>query len=157
MRELFKDQFGNEHIKPDGCDVKQRFSARGVCIQDGRVLVVRPEGSDKWEVPGGQIESGEDVATAINREFEEETGYSVVNVDLTPILEVRNNFFDVDNNIYFDSKIDFYKVVALGDRNVEHILQNGESEIVEWIEVTSLDTDNCRPLSLQAIKKLVHI
>jgi 8-oxo-dGTP pyrophosphatase MutT (NUDIX family) len=155
MRELFRDQFGNEHVKPHDREVKQRFSARGVCIQNDRALVIRPVGSDKWEVPGGRIELGEDIQSAINREFEEETGYSGVIVDLKPILVVTNNFFDIDNDIYFDSKIDFYRVLSLEDRNAERIIQNGESEIVEWVAVNLLNTDNCRPLSLQAVQKCI--
>ena len=39
----------------------------------GRVLLVRPNGRG-WEMPGGRVEPGEDVAEAAVREVEEETG-----------------------------------------------------------------------------------
>ncbi len=42
----------------------------------GRVLLVKPNGRG-WELPGGRVEPGEDVAQAVVREVEEETGCDV--------------------------------------------------------------------------------
>jgi 8-oxo-dGTP diphosphatase len=47
-----------------------------VTHSDGRVLLVRV--ADRgWEMPGGQVESGEDLPGALEREVEEETGCRV--------------------------------------------------------------------------------
>jgi ADP-ribose pyrophosphatase YjhB (NUDIX family) len=43
---------------------------------DGRVLLVRPNRRG-WEMPGGRVEPREDVAQAVVREVEEETGCAV--------------------------------------------------------------------------------
>jgi 8-oxo-dGTP pyrophosphatase MutT (NUDIX family) len=43
---------------------------------DGRVLLVRPNRRG-WEMPGGRVDPGEDVAEAAVREVEEETGCDV--------------------------------------------------------------------------------
>ena len=47
-------------------------------VQDvsGRVLMIRSSRGD-WEFPGGQVELGEDLMTALQREVREETGITV--------------------------------------------------------------------------------
>jgi 8-oxo-dGTP pyrophosphatase MutT (NUDIX family) len=58
--------------------VAQTFpvSIKGVCVQDGQVLLLRNE-RDEWELPGGKLELGEDPADCVAREITEETGWSV--------------------------------------------------------------------------------
>lgn len=54
-----------------------RLAAYAVCIEDGRVLLVRyvpPAGGDHWTLPGGKVEHGEDPFDAVIREVAEETG-----------------------------------------------------------------------------------
>lgn len=55
-------------------------TVRGLaCDRDGRWLIVRPAGDDRWHLPGGLIEQNESPAEACRREFREEIG-----VDLEP-------------------------------------------------------------------------
>lgn len=49
-----------------------RLAAYAVCIEDGRVLLVRSVSS--WTLPGGRVEHGEDPFDAVIREVAEETG-----------------------------------------------------------------------------------
>ncbi|RDI46734.1 ADP-ribose pyrophosphatase YjhB (NUDIX family) [Nocardia mexicana] len=54
-----------------------RLAAYAVCIEDGRVLLVRhvPRGgAGNWTLPGGRVEHAEDPFDAVTREFAEETG-----------------------------------------------------------------------------------
>ncbi len=52
-------------------------AAMGVARDDeGRVLLVRTQ-RGYWEPPGGQVELGEDLPEALEREFREESGCSV--------------------------------------------------------------------------------
>ncbi len=48
--------------------------ARGVCIQDGHLLVCRARGSDMTFLPGGHVEFDESVLDSLVREVEEEMG-----------------------------------------------------------------------------------
>jgi 8-oxo-dGTP pyrophosphatase MutT (NUDIX family) len=58
-------------------------SVKGVCVRDGRVLLLRNE-RDEWELPGGKLELGEDPAACVGREISEETGWAV---RVGPILD----------------------------------------------------------------------
>lgn len=54
-----------------------RLAAYAVCIEDGRVLLVRyvpPAGEHHWTLPGGKVEHAEDPFDAVIREVSEETG-----------------------------------------------------------------------------------
>ncbi len=57
------------------------FIAHGVLIRDGKILVLRRRKGrylgEKWDVPGGTVESNETVEEAIVREFREETELTV--------------------------------------------------------------------------------
>jgi len=55
---------------------------RCIIEDDGRLLVVRRAADDNrgaglWEIPGGKLDSGQDLPTALQREVKEETGLSV--------------------------------------------------------------------------------
>ena len=58
-------------------------SVKGVCVRDGRVLLLRNE-REEWELPGGKLELGEDPAACVGREISEETGWAV---RVGPILD----------------------------------------------------------------------
>lgn len=58
-----------------------RLAAYAVCIMDGRVLLVRAQGTggeSVWTLPGGKVEHGEDPFDAVIREVLEETGCEAV-------------------------------------------------------------------------------
>ena len=54
---------------------------------EGRILLMRPARRG-WEFPGGQVEEGEDLLTALRREIREETG---VEVQPTKLAVVSSN------------------------------------------------------------------
>lgn len=51
-------------------------SLKGVCVQDGRVLLLYNE-RDEWELPGGKLELGESPDVCVAREITEECGWPV--------------------------------------------------------------------------------
>ena len=56
---------------------KLRVRVSGICIEDGKLLLVHHRGLGEtewlWAPPGGGMEYGEDARTALKREFLEET------------------------------------------------------------------------------------
>ncbi|WP_131742461.1 NUDIX hydrolase [Actinomadura roseirufa] len=60
-------------------------SVKGVAVAGGRVALLKNE-RDEWELPGGRLESGDaSPEAAVEREIEEETGWSV---KAGPLLDV---------------------------------------------------------------------
>jgi 8-oxo-dGTP pyrophosphatase MutT (NUDIX family) len=55
-------------------DCLYRVAARIFVMQDNRVLLVKESDDDWWALPGGGIDHGESIETALKREIEEELG-----------------------------------------------------------------------------------
>lgn len=61
--------------------------ARGICIQDGNVLLCRARGSSSTYLPGGHIEFGEKGREALVREMMEEMGVPATAGKLVDVVE----------------------------------------------------------------------
>ncbi|MBI3976335.1 MAG: NUDIX domain-containing protein [Armatimonadetes bacterium] len=59
----------------------------GIVAADERILLVKTERAD-WEPPGGQVELGEDLITALQREIDEEAG---VRAEVGKLVSVSSN------------------------------------------------------------------
>ncbi len=66
------------------------FRVAGLLFHDGRVLIHRTLRDDYFAFPGGRVESGEDTAQTVVREFQEEIG---LDVEVVRLLWVNENFF----------------------------------------------------------------
>lgn len=94
---------------------------------NGRVLLVRThKWRDTWGVPGGKIEYGETIKTALHREFLEETGLTLGNVYRGPVQEaVRSPEF------YRDAHFILLNFVAL--TAATEVTLNDEAEAHVWV------------------------
>ena len=121
------------------------LGAQGVVVgDDGRVLLVRHTYKPGWCFPGGGVEKGETVATALARELQEECG---VVIDQPPELfgvysNMRN--FPGDHVVLF--------VVRHWYRT--HIpAPNAEIEAQDWFAVSPVP-DGCAPATARRLTEV---
>ncbi|MBR8829064.1 MAG: NUDIX hydrolase [Gomphosphaeria aponina SAG 52.96 = DSM 107014] len=49
-------------------------------LPDGKIVMVRRQDTGEWSLPGGMVDWGEDIATTVRRELEEETGLELIKI-----------------------------------------------------------------------------
>ncbi|MDH4321685.1 MAG: A/G-specific adenine glycosylase [Desulfobulbaceae bacterium] len=80
-------------------------SANGVLVSEGRFFIQkrRPQGvwANLWEFPGGQIESGESPEEAVVREFYEETGLVVGELEKIHAIKHTYTHYRITLHCYF--------------------------------------------------------
>ena len=68
----------------------RRDSAFAVICRRDRVLLVKPRGRDRWQLPGGGVKSREVPWVSVLREVEEETGLQARLIALTGMYRRRD-------------------------------------------------------------------
>ncbi len=69
-------------------DCFYRVTVKAACVRSGKLLLVRESekhSGQKWELPGGGLDFGEDISVALSREIKEETGLKVTKISQAPI------------------------------------------------------------------------
>lgn len=90
-------------------------SAHVVLIKDGKVLILKRSSTDEWMpghygLPGGKIESGEDILDALSRECKEEISVDISPKDLIFLPKISKNkqhAFYYATKFNGDIKLDF--------------------------------------------------
>lgn len=98
--------------------------AKAAVVHDGKILLIKRSETDErrpleWDIPGGWVDAGEDVSTAVIREIAEETGLilpqSAANIVYTHTAIVK----DINVNwVFFVVKSESESVV-LSSEHVE--------------------------------------
>jgi len=121
-------------------ELQWRPSAYGIVIKDDKVLLSKQFG-DKYDLPGGGVDLGEDVKAAVIREVKEETGLVVSKPKL---LGMENNFFHSahGNKKSYHSILIYYSCTLVGGELSTDGFDEEEkkyAEIAEWIPLNTLD------------------
>ena len=99
-----------------------RVAIRVLIIQDERVLLVR-EHDGWWSPPGGGIDHGETIESALNREVEEELGVPAEQVS----SDYQIAYYDIGNVVSGVPRMNiFFKATV-----PEKLLQR-TTEVAEW-------------------------
>jgi len=149
---IFFDRKGNKVEKPRGVKAKKRSSAYGVYMADGKLLVVKPVKSEKWELPGGGIGKGETACKALAREFMEETGYKILKVGKEPFKIGKDNFCS-DSGSFYLSELSFFRIEAVSRRS-RGIIDTGEIREARLISLSGLTKENSNRIHWGAIRQI---
>ena len=79
-------------------DCFHRVTIKGLCVRDGKVLLIQ-ESNKKWEMPGGGLDFGEDIKTALRREVEEEMKLKIVKISDKPVYVWTHRYPPNSRNI----------------------------------------------------------
>ena len=85
-------------LKPTGSYATPLMDVRAWIVQDQKICLVRGQGEDTWALPGGFGEVGYSPKENIQKEVQEETGFSVEVGSLLAIFDT--NRFQLQNNQY---------------------------------------------------------
>lgn len=97
-------------------------SAKGFFLKDGRVLIVKPTGSEnRYDIPGGKIKVGESREQGLYRECLEEVGLKIKKAKFIGKDEEREK-------VYF----------IITEWEGEIVLQEEELEKYRWVPVDSV-------------------
>ncbi len=113
-----------------------RVGAYVVCVLGGAMLLVRFVGVDRWTLPGGGIDHGEDPRDAAVREFDEETGYQI---SLGPLIGVDSARWEQTRN---GSPVDLHHLRILYTGTIiggelRHEI-GGTTDRAEWVPLAEV-------------------
>lgn len=135
-------------------DYKLNIRAAGIIIHNGKFLVHRNVNSDHYALIGGRVEIGEDSATTVIREIEEEMGKKAEIIGYVSTIE---NFFEMKGSKYheimFVHRVEF---VDEEDKMIEHTLKNIEGKDYlqyEWLDIDKVDEYNVVPVAIKDVLK----
>ncbi len=121
--------------------------ARGVCVQDDRVLLCRPKGGARTYLPGGHIEFGESAAQALIREIREEMG--VNDVSVCNFLGIVENAFSQADGPHMEINVVYQMKLPPGAPAVSK-----EDWIeFEWCPLAEISSRNVLPETTKAFMR----
>ncbi|KAF2165442.1 hypothetical protein M409DRAFT_55836 [Zasmidium cellare ATCC 36951] len=136
---LCHDVYGNTHETPID-QLQWRPSAYGIVIKNDTVLLLKQFGN-KYDLPGGGVDIGEDPKEAVIREVQEETGITVKRPHL---LGMESNLFRAAHSTdkSFHSLLLYFRCEYIAGELSLRGLDEYEQKYVlkaEWIPLSSLD------------------
>ena len=130
-----------------------RFNLRAAAIifHDGHVLLHQIEGDEFWSLPGGRVEPGEDAATTVVREMQEEIG---VQVRVERMACVVENFFEYNERAHHEIGLCFIADIESGSALLDITRTHGGSEggkrlVFSWFARNELSHVDVRPRFLR--------
>jgi 8-oxo-dGTP diphosphatase len=140
-------------------ELRWRPSVYGIVINDGEILLSKQFG-DKYDLPGGGLELGEEPEAAVIREIKEETGLDAKNPRL---VALKNSFFmtaHAENKPYHCLLI-YYVCDLVGGEISTDGFDEWEKQYAspaEWLDLIQLDgikvasSVDYRPIVKKALK-----
>lgn len=114
--------------------------------RDGMVLLGKnkPGGvyEGLWTIPGGGVEEGEDVITALKREITEEVGLDIQDADIIPLPSKHGESTktDIDSGLTTIIKMHFhdYRVTLNAQASESELISGDDFSAARWFNVHEL-------------------
>ena len=115
-----------------------RPAVYGIIINDGKMMVVTNRRTGKLWFPGGGVELGEKMETALKREVREET---CIEIEVVQFEGFEENFFYYDPlDEAFHSLMFFYSCTPTTFTPLpSHLVDDGEVTHPRWVELDELE------------------
>lgn len=122
---------------PENSIVNERVAVRAVIYQNESVLMIRTNKGD-YKLPGGGLNQGEDLETALIREVAEETGYVHVTVGkkLGEAVQQQIDSFDLEQ--FFRMKSVYFMCELQDMEQIDQKLDEYEAELGYSVEFVPL-------------------
>ncbi len=135
----------------------RHFGVYGVCLYENKILVIKKKigpYKNRYDLPGGSLEKGEALATALKREFFEETGFEIEILENIGIKDFFIPWKWKEFNYVHHIAV-FYKVnLVRGNRIKPKQFEGQDSLGAVWIDINKINESNSSPLILEIIKWL---
>jgi nucleoside triphosphatase len=116
--------------------------------QRGEVLLLKSsKARDRYVIPGGHIELGEDMEEAVRREIREETGLEVYDVEPVAIQQF------VFSRVFYRKRHFIFIDYRCKTRTTEVTL-NDEHQEYRWVRLDQLDTLDVEPYTASLLREL---
>jgi len=125
-----------------------------VIVEDGKVVLIRRRYeplAGEWSLPGGMVELGETLETAIAREMLEETGLVI---EVGPVIEVFDRImFDESRRVrYHFVLVDYLCWPVSGD-----LLASSDVDAAEWVDPADLERYSLTAKATAVIQRGVQL
>ncbi|MFO7807552.1 MAG: NUDIX hydrolase [Candidatus Moraniibacteriota bacterium] len=141
-----KNNFG-EFVELPLSKFKFRISVYGFLKEKEYILLAKNRSINKFWLPGGGVEIGEELKDALKREFLEETGLKVL---VSELLFFKENFFYYQpTNEAFHSFMFFFRCGLIGGEiySLNAEVLDSEAKKPQWIKIESLHQEDFRDLN----------
>jgi len=111
--------------------ITPKIDVRGAIFRDNRVLLVRERGDGKWTLPGGWADVNETPSQAVEKEIEQESGFTAKAVKLAAVYDraTRNR----PASVFYIWKLFFICEITGGE-----VRTSNETDAVEFFALDAL-------------------
>ena len=135
-------------------DYKLNIRSAGIIIHNGKILVHRNINNNHYALVGGRVEIGEDSASTLKREIQEEMGK---NIEIIGYISTIENFFEMKGSKYHEIMFVYQVEFAEDeDRKIDYTIKNIEGKHYlqyEWIDIEKIQDYPILPKAIKGILK----
>jgi 8-oxo-dGTP pyrophosphatase MutT (NUDIX family) len=118
-----------------------RPSVYGLILSGEKILLLRYQADTRWTMPGGAVEKGERIESALHREIKEETG---IETHIDEFLHFTERFFYYDPaGEAWQAYLFYYRCTPLESNPSRQLNVSGDTPSkATWVNIRDLQADD---------------